>query len=159
MPATPVSRRAETAQPKSHRKKTDHHTRYLPRSRQPPGTLPTPHRTDPSRLLAYHRQLALTEYARDRHGNLVAPLSRVMTIAHQNPHITEPTDVTNAALRLLQNKAAQTMAAQDDTDVIDWNDHPGRTPQQIAQVFTAAIAAAPQECNRPVHPPVGTKIP
>lgn len=76
-----------------------------------------------------------------------------MTTAYRHADTSEPTDVTNAALRLLENTAAQTMAARDDTDVINWNDQPGRTPQQIAQVFTAAIAAARQEGDRPVPPP------
>lgn len=105
-----------------------------------------------------------TKYARDRNGNPVPSISedaiswcaigRLLTTAYRHHNITEPHDVTNAALHLLQNTAAQ-----DDTDIIDWHDQPGRTPQQIAQAFTATIAAARQEGDRHVPMPADQQLP
>ena len=101
------------------------------------------------------------EYARDRSGKTVPPISadaaswclvgRVTSVAQRNTtDITERADVLAAAFALLPNAVNMPGPRKHGLNFVAWNDLPGRTVQQIADIFDQAIAAARQEGDHPV---------
>ena len=81
---------------------------------------------------------------------------RVRAIAYRNTDTTDPAenaaaaDVANAAFALLRNAIIMPGPRKRGMNFIVWNDQPGRTVQQIAEVFDQTIAAARQKGDRPV---------
>ena len=101
------------------------------------------------------------EPALDRNGKPVQCVSadavswcaygRIASVAHRNGDLSGFGNVAAAAFSLLHNAVNTPVPKKRSLRVSAWNDQPGRTSQQVAEVFDKAIAAARQKGDRPVQ--------
>ena len=78
------------------------------------------------------------------------PVGRLMAVAYRNSDVNEPSDISDKAFTLLNETVNMPGPKKDGTNIANWNDHPGRTAHQVAELFDRAIAAARLQGDRPV---------